>query len=506
MIQQLYDRFNSLGELLKAGIEIDENHSAIIYGDWHFSYRQIEILSNKVANFLVSKGIKRNDRIALCCVNSHLFVIWYFGILKAGATVVPINYLLSPEEIRFIFTDSKVNGLAYYHVFEQSLKPVVDSASIGLLVSIGKPDGNEEKTISKQPQSFLPRRVDQKNDVAVILYTSGTTGRPKGVMLTHRNLLFDIDAIIRFLPISEKDIFISVLPMFHAFGATASMLTPIALGGCIVAIPKFAPEAVAEIIKKTRATVFMGVPSMYVIFNKMSEKIKDNFSSLRFCISGGAALPVNVLEEFERKFGVLIYEGDGPTECSPVTSVNPVGGKRKTGSIGLPLPGIEMKIVDESGNEQDPGEIGEIVVRGENVMKGYLNLPEETTLSFLGAWFRTGDFGYKDKDGYFYIVDRKKELIIVNGLNVYPKMVEDVLYRHPAITEAAVVKYPHPLHGEVPKAFIVTKEGEKLSTQEVRIFCSKFLAHYEVPKIIEFVSELPKTPTGKIDKKALTKR
>lgn len=507
----LYERFNSLGEILQSGLEINPDRTAVIFENSKFTYKQIEVLSNQIANALVDAGIKKGERIGLCCINSPFFVASYIGILKAGATVVAINYLQSSDEIRFVLSDSGAKGLIYFEVFEEILSPVLGLENyLKFKLVIGKSKNSSiypiERVISEKNPHFKTIPVNQNEDLAAILYTSGTTGKPKGVMLTHKNLLFDLDAIIRFLPIDKNDIFISVLPMFHAFGATACMLLPLALGACLVAIPKFSPEQMISIIKETRATIFVGVPSMYVLLLRAAEKIQWDFSSLRFCVSGGAALPVRVAEEFEKKFGVLIYEGDGPTECSPVTSVNPVGGKRKLGSIGLPLPGVEMKIVDEKGNELKTNEIGEIVVKGENVMKGYLNQPEETKASFFGDWFRTGDLGYKDEEGYFYIVDRKKDLIIVNGLNVYPKMVEDVLCVHPAISEAAVVRHPHLLHGEIPEAFIILKPGHKPSKKEILQFCRKHLARYEIPRIINFVSELPRTPTGKIDKKALMQR
>lgn len=507
----LYEKINSLGEILQPAINRDGQRTAVIFQGNRFSYDQIEELSNRIAGFLVAKGIKKQDRVAICCINSPLFIASYIGILKAGATVVAINYLLNPEEIRFILSDSKTTGLIYHEFFENNIANILESDDmLKVKIVLGQTKKPEvcafSYIISQTNACFEPIKVNQNEDLAAILYTSGTTGKPKGVMLSHRNLLFDVSAIISSIPVSESDVFISVLPMFHAFGATACMLVPFSIGGCIVAIPGFNPEYIITSIKETRATIFIGVPSMYVLLTRAAEKIQWDFSSLRFCVSGGAALPLSVLEEFEKKFGVKIFEGDGPTECSPVTSVNPIGEKRKPGSIGIPLPGVEMTIVDETGKQLKPGEIGEILVRGQNVMKGYLNQPEETKVSFFNDWFRTGDLGYQDNEGYFYIVDRKKDLIIVNGLNVYPKMVEDVLMRHPAIEEAAVIRHPHFLHGEIPRAFIVLKHGKTISKQEITRFCKQYLARYEIPKIIDFVPELPKTSTGKIDKNFLMKQ
>ncbi len=358
---------------------------------------------------------------------------------------------------------------------------------------------------SEPPECAVPA-LDQKEAVALILYTSGTTGVPKGAMLTHRNLLANVDSILATVPFVESDIIVTVLPMFHAFAATTCIFTPIAVGASILAVPKCTRDEVLAEIERTRATVFLGVPSMFALLASIPSDRTADLSSLRFCVSGGAALPADVMERFEKRFGVLIYEGDGPTECSPVTSVNPIGGRRKICSIGLPLPGVRMRIVDNEGNDMPLKEIGEIVVAGENVMKGYLNRPEETREAFFGEWFRTGDLGYVDEDGYFFIVDRKKDMLIVNGMNVYPRMVEEVLYRHPAVAEVAVVAEPHRLHGEVPRAVIVLKEGVQATKADIRAFCRKHLGRHEVPRVIEFVPSLPKTPTGKINKRAIARR
>jgi long-chain acyl-CoA synthetase len=347
------------------------------------------------------------------------------------------------------------------------------------------------------PVKFEIPLLNQKEDVAAILYTSGTTGYPKGAMLTHRNLLFDVNSILQVLNIDEKDIFLTVLPLFHSFGSTAGMICPIAVGATISLLPKFIPSLVANTIKETKATIFLGVPSMYKSFINLPDEYKGCFHSLRFCISGGDFLPIEVLKKFEERYNVLIYEGDGPTECSPVTCVNPTG-KRKIGSVGKPLPGIEMKIIDEKGNELKDGEIGEIAVKGENVMKGYFNREKDTKDAFLGEWFLTGDIGYRDEDGYFYIVDRKKDIIIVSGMNVYPRIIENVIIRHPSVAEVSVVGVSHPVFGQVPKAYIVLKAGKTATHKEILNFCSNKLGKHEIPRIIEFVPELPKTFTGKI--------
>jgi long-chain acyl-CoA synthetase len=342
--------------------------------------------------------------------------------------------------------------------------------------------------------------------VAAILYTGGTTGTPKGVMLTHDNLLANVASVIEALQVQRHghDVFITVLPMFHAFGATTGFLAPIAAGATVVALPQFAPEATCRAVQETRATVFLGVPTMYAMMANLPPEATYDLGSLRCGISGGAAMPESVLRRFEQRYGVRIYEGDGPTECSPVTCVNPIGGRTKLSSVGVPLPGVEMKILDEEGRELPAGDVGEVCVRGRNVMKGYWKQPEETLRVFHdGGWLRTGDLGRVDDEGYFYLVDRRKDLIIVHGINVYPRQVEDVLYRHPAVAEAAVIGVPDDLHGEMPKAFVALKPGEDVDGQELIRFCRQHLGRFEVPRRVEVRPSLPKSGAGKILRRAL---
>ncbi|MCM8788834.1 MAG: AMP-binding protein, partial [Candidatus Omnitrophica bacterium] len=301
-MKTLYEKFNSLGQMFQTIANANSENTGVIFEGNNYSYNYLEKLSNQIANFLVSKGVKKSDRIALCCFNSHIFLASYFGIVKAGASVVAINYLLNPQEIKFILSDSGAKGLIYHKAFEQIFSNLLDSNQIEIKIVIGYSNNIKvhpiDKIISDENNYFKPVWIDQREDLAAIFYTSGTTGKPKGVMLTHRNLLFDVDAIIRFISLSKRDIFISVLPMFHAFGATVCMLVPAVLGACIVAIPKFNPEQTIKTIGETRATIFVGVPAMYVMLTRVSDKVKWDFSSLRFCVSGGAALSTKVLEEF----------------------------------------------------------------------------------------------------------------------------------------------------------------------------------------------------------------
>jgi long-chain acyl-CoA synthetase len=294
--------------------------------------------------------------------------------------------------------------------------------------------------------------------------------------------------------------------MFHSFAATAGMLTPLFHGCTVVPVPRFDPQLVADTIEQTRATVFMGVPSMYSTLLRLPEQYTPKLASLKYCVSGGAAMPEEVMKRFEARYGKLIYEGDGPTECSPVTCCNPIGGRRKPRSVGLPVPNVEMKILDDAGRETATGEMGEICVRGPNVMKGYWNRPEDTAASFAGEWFRTGDLGHVDEDGYFFIVDRKKDMVIVNGMNVYPRVVEEVLYLLPGIREAAVVGEPSRLHGEIPVAYVALEDGSPSDAAAIRAHCRKHLGQHEVPRKVVIRPDLPKNAAGKIMKRELRRQ
>ena len=499
----------TLHEQLRETVRQFPKHRAIVFGGRTLDYATFDELSDRFSAGLAARSIQKGDRVGLYCVNSDAFAIAYFGILKAGATVVPINLLLNPKEIAFILADAGAKALIYHEAFAASVKAVAFQVpSSKFQVCIG--------TARAHPDDFLwsdlianqnpVSSIQHPEDIAAIIYTSGTTGRPKGAMLTHRNLASNVSSATRALKlVPGEDIILVVLPMFHAFAATASMLTPLLNGCTIIPMPKFEPETAAKIIEAEKVTHFMGVPSMYMVLMHLPDEYVPKFRSLKFAISGGAAMPVELMKKFEARFGKLIYEGDGPTECSPVTSVNPIGGLRKHASIGKCVPDVDMEIRDEQGRELPHGQIGEICVRGPNVMKGYWNLPKETAEAFFGEWFRTGDLGTEDDDGYFCIVDRKKDMIIVNGMNVYPRMVEEVLYKHPAVREAAVIGEPDELHGEIPVACIALRDGAKLTAAEVRAFCRDNLGRHEVPKKVFFMPELPKNAAGKIMKRELRK-
>ena len=339
---------------------------------------------------------------------------------------------------------------------------------------------------------------------AEILYTSGTTGRPKGAVLTHGNLAANALAVAEVLGLEpERDRLLVVLPMFHAFAATVGILTPLLNGAALIPVPRFEPQLIVQGVASHRATIFLGVPSLYSLLLRLPAEQVAHWSSIRLCISGGAAMPRSVMEQFERRFGVAILEGDGPTECGPVTSVNPPAGPRKPASVGPPIPGVEMCIMDSSGDELPNGEHGEVCVRGPSVMRGYWNLPAATAQSFFGDWFRTGDLGWRDDDGWFYLVDRIKDLIITNGMNVYPRIVEEALLRHPGVAEAAVVGEPHPVHGELVVAHVVPLAGKSIDPSSLKRWCREHLGRHEQPRRIELREALPRNAAGKILKREL---
>jgi long-chain acyl-CoA synthetase len=354
----------------------------------------------------------------------------------------------------------------------------------------------------------LPRiEFDPCNDLAVILYTSGTTGRPKGAMLSHANLsanVWSVLSILRWRP--GHEVILLILPMFHAFAATVGMLASLAHGCAFVPMTRFEPVQVLNRIAATGATIFLGVPSMYSLLLRVDHDKTGLFKSIRYCVSGGAALPVSVLQQFESKFGTRIYEGDGPTECSPVTCLNPIDGETRPGTVGLAIPGVEMKVVDENGARVATGEVGEIAVRGPNVMRGYWRQPEQTAEVMRDGWLLTGDLGSEDRDSYFSIVDRKKDLVIVNGMNVYPRIIEEVLYRLKGIREAAVIGEPHPTHGEIPVAYVVVEQESGLQETAIRAWCREHLGRYQIPRKFHLLSELPKNASGKILKRELCRK
>lgn len=475
-------------------------------------YAALDRLSDHLASYLASHGIAPGDRVGLYCGNDLAFPITYFAILKAGAIVVPINVLLSTEEIGYIYRDAEIRGLIYQGPFEPTVRVLREQLRLRCCLQVGEGElpigvtswADALEVIDRSTRPALDAGAER---AAVIIYTSGTTGRPKGAVLSHRNLLSNAYGAWQALRLREAgETIVVVLPMFHAFAGTVGLIVPLLHGCTIVALPRFDLRALADAIEATKATVFLGVPTLYIRLLDLPESDWPKLRSLRVCVSGGAALPLEVMQRFEQRYAKPIYEGDGPTECGPVTCVNPVGGIRKPGSVGLPIPGVEMTVMDEQGGMLPDGETGEICVRSPSVMLGYWRQPEATRAAFHGDWFRTGDLGYRDVDGYFYLVDRLKDLIIYNGVNIYPRAIEEVLYRHPAVREAAVVSEPDSVHGEVPVAYVALQAGMTVSDEEMLAGCRAALGRHEVPRKIYVLPDLPKTATGKILKRALRRQ
>jgi len=477
--------------------------------DIQSSFSDLDRTSERVAAALQRQGIRPGERVALYGINDLSFVQSYLGIQKAGGVVVPLNLLIGSEEVRYILDDAAISGLIYHQAMDEKLagfRAALDG--LKFVCRIGDPPLDESQqsfadwlAVEGEVSDPLP---DPGNDLAAILYTSGTTGHPKGAMLTHRNLVSNTHSVLQALQLRPaEDRLLVVLPLFHSFASTVGMLTPCLHGLGLIPVPRFDPVLVSEYIAEGGATVFLGVPSMYNLISRLPGEQADKWRSIRLGVAGGAAMPVELLQRFEARFGFPLVEGDGPTECSPVTCVNPPQGPRKPGSVGLPVPDVDMAIMDPDGQPLPDGAIGEICVAGPNVMKGYWNQPRATAETFFGRWLRTGDLGYRDGDGYFFMVDRIKDMIIVNGMNVYPRMVEEVLYQHPDIQEAAVVGEPHASHGELVVAHVVPREGSGLDVAAVKAWCRQHLGQHQLPRKVILRESLPKNATGKILKREL---
>jgi len=500
----------SITDVFRVTAQERGDQPVILGGGPAWTFSRLDSASDGLAGSLADRGIGEGDRIGLYCPNAPEFALAYLGILKAGATVVPINLMLNPKEIAFILDDAGAKGLFFHHALADAASSARAAApGLGLAVRIGGAGGGDptlDELANHRGGAPAPK-LDPAEHLAAILYTSGTTGRPKGAMLTHHNLMSNAASITKALALRPvQDRMLVVLPMFHAFAATVGMLTPLIHGLSLVIADRFEPKLVSAAIAEHGATVFLGVPSMYSLLLRLDEEGLGQWHSVRFCISGGAAMPKAVMAAFEERFGIPVLEGDGPTECSPVTCVNPLAGPRKPGSVGLPVPDVEMRIAGSDGETLSDGEHGEVCVRGPNVMKGYWGLEEETRRSFFGDWFRTGDLGYRDDDGYFFLVDRIKDLIITNGMNVYPRVIEEVLYRHPDVAEAAVVGEPHQLHGEIPLAYVVAKPGTEPDPAALRQWCKEHLGRHEIPRRVLIRHALPKNAAGKILKRELRRQ
>jgi long-chain acyl-CoA synthetase len=512
----------NLATLLEDSARERPQHTAIIFNEMKLSYAAVDAAASQVANGLVANGIEPGDKVAIGCPNLPYFPIVYYGILKAGGVAVPLNVLLKPREIAYHLRDSDAKAYfcfegtpelpmgqmghaafqeveACQHFFMMTAdpaaaSPIAETNTLGMLMA-------------NRPPTFPTIQTDS-DDTAVILYTSGTTGQPKGAELSHMNMVMNARLSDTMYGASGDDVYLIVLPLFHSFGQTVQMNTGFYRASTVTLLPRFDPQAALAIMERDNVTIFAGVPTMYWAMLNVPDaaekydldKIANN---LRLCASGGAAMPVEVMKAFDEKFKVKILEGYGLSETSPVATFSRMDRERKPGSIGLPVWGVQVRVVDEDDQDVPVGELGEIVIRGHNVMKGYYKRPEATAEAFRNGWFHTGDIGKVDEDGYFYIVDRVKDMVIRGGFNVYPREVEEVLMTHPDISLAAVIGVPDAQYGEEIKAFVVLNEGARVSEEEIMAWSKENMAAYKYPRQVVFRDTLPMNATGKILKTEL---
>ena len=517
---------SNLSALLEGSAEKYPTRDALVLGETRLNYAQVNGAANQVANLLVANGIGPGDKVALTCPNVPYFSIVYYGILKAGATVVPLNVLLKAREVAYHLDDSDAKayfcfegtpelpmaqeGYAAFeqtpaceHFFVVTANPAAESPIEGATTLGAALDG--------QAPTFETHEATD-DDTAVILYTSGTTGQAKGAELTHANMrsnalvgkeLFKADA-------EAPETLLCTLPLFHSFGQTVIQNFGFALGGTVVLLPRFEAKAALALFLKEKVTFFAGVPTMYWgLLGALDDSVDVAAiaANLRVAASGGSALPGEVHRAFRERFGITILEGYGLSETSPVASFSVFGEEPRVGSIGVPIPQVEMKLINADWSEvdrsTDPGAVGEIAIKGPNVMKGYYGRPDATAEAIHDGWFRSGDLARMDEDGYYYIVDRAKDLIIRSGFNVYPREIEEVLMTHPAVSLAAVIGVPHPAHGEEIKAYVIPEQGVDVTAEELIAWGKEQFAAYKYPRSIEIVGGLPMTATGKILKREL---
>jgi len=472
----------------------DLNSVALYFYDQTVTYAALEQNVENYARYMSHLGLKAGERVAIALPNCPEFIYTYLGITRAGGIAVPLNLLQTPRELAFMINDSGARFLVSNEVIGRQFNKLTNLNITPVILN----EKCKKEILATQPVVFP--EVNQKT-VCTFLYTSGTTGQPKAAMLTHANLIGNVRSMDSISNFGPEDNFLAVLPMFHSFGWATSVLLPLYLGCAITILDGFKPKEVLHVLSEKGVTVFCGVPSMFTVLLKLRRQA--SFPNLKFAISGGDSISEEHMLAFEKLFNFPIIEGYGLSEASPVVCLNPLYGVHKIKSIGLPLDGVEVKIVDEDDHELLPGEIGELIVKGPNVMKGYYNRKEDTEAALKRDWLYTGDLAYKDSDGYVFIAGRKKELIITAGFNVYPREVEEALQEHPSVAEAAVVGTPHPMKGEVIKAYIIPEEGCEPDKQELFRFLKERLAIYKIPETFVFKSELPRGASGKILKRVL---
>lgn len=504
----------NLASIIRSSAQAWPDRTAVVIGQTQITYAQLDGMARKLAWALHGLGIEPGQHVALMLPNVPQFIVAYFGAHYAGCTVVPLNVLLSGPEVAYHLRDSDAVALVVWEGF-------LESAQVGfsrvddckhLIVAKADPTDLDQAPgthslarllATATPIEDLP--PTNPDDTAVILYTSGTTGQPKGAELTHFNLFYNaLYSRSKLLGMDTGSVALVTLPLFHSFGQTVLQNAVLGAGGTLVLLPRFTPQDAFGLMQEHRVTLFAGVPTMYFALLHYPEADQYDLSSLKSCVSGGSAMPVEVMKAFDDKYGVDILEGYGLSETSPVASFNRPDRPKKPGSIGLPIDGVEFRLVDDDGHRvEETGKPGEIWIFGPNVMKGYYNKPEATHASIQRGWFKTGDVATRDEDGFYFIVDRKKDMIIRGGFNVYPREIEEVLYAHPAVVEAAVIGVPHQSHGEEVMAVLALRPGHQATAEEIIEYCKQQLAAYKYPRIVEFRDALPKGATGKILKRVL---
>jgi long-chain acyl-CoA synthetase len=501
----------SLYDLLRNSTERHPERKAVIDDGLELTYRELKHASDRLAASLYRNGIRKGDRIALMLPNCSEYIISFYAIHRLGGIVVQINPAYETTELHEILEDSGAGWLITQSVQQSKLERADLENWLSILYADRNRQGEDSlyRWIETGTDELPEVDIQPESDLAVLQYTGGTTGKAKGVMLTHSNITANVyqDHLYTAGPLQLQEAgerLLGLSPLFHVFGM-ARLNSAIYSAATYITIQKFEIRKVTDVIRKYRPTIFPGVPTMYISLLNHPDLTADDLSCFKYCSSGSAPLPAEVIHQFRNKYGVTIYEGFGMSETGPTTHRNPINGQNKVGSIGVPYPGTDAKVMDiETGTmEMPPGQAGELIVQGPQVMKGYWNNPEETSLGLRDGWFYTGDIAMMDEEGYFFIVGRKKEMIIASGYNIYPVEVENVIYQHPGVEEAAVFGVPDPYSGESVSAAIVPKAGIQLTEKEMIAWCTGKMAKYKVPRSIEFRKQLPKSAVGKILKRIL---
>ncbi|MDF9409771.1 long-chain fatty acid--CoA ligase [Pelotomaculum isophthalicicum JI] len=503
-------RLINVADLITVNANRYPDCNAVICGDdgRELTWVEFDRMVNRFSNGLIEMGINKGDRVGIYLPNGPEWLIAFFGTMRIGAIALPFNILYKTGEISYILNNARAKLVvgAAREVKQNILNILDDIPSVKNIVTLGEPvEGAVDFCSVISKNSDILEKLDcAEDDVAAMLYTSGTTGRPKGVMLSHKNFMTKAALNSDALLLNEQDLFMTATPYCHIF-ITVTLLGPFYTGAAVLSMSRFNPEKALELLARYRVTHFAGVPTMYIYMMNFYSPEKYDLSAWRYKQTAGYSMPPGLFNKIERTFGPGLCEYYGSTETSATVTYNRLG-HSKTGSIGLAAPGYSLKVADEDGNELPAGEVGEILVKGPGIFKGYWEMPEATEEAFKDGYFRTGDLGYRDEDGYFYIVDRKKDLILCGGYNVYPREVEGIIYQHPKILECAVLGKDDPDRGEVPEAYVVLRRGEILTEEELISFCKQRMASYKVPRFIYFIKEMPKNSTGKIMKWHLKER